>query len=294
MLRRSPLSKRRLKGPYFILLLAHLPFVGCIENPFGGGEDISAGTRQVSGTLQLNDRASPEGTFVWLESFNIGTHADASGKFSLTLPPPGATGGSGATGLFNLYFYLANYKLSTATVATRNGAFIYAEAEINKEGVLNNTKSLRKFLRINTVLTPATISSSSTTPIGVDVTLQAVEDSVTVVIPNTLNGGIVIGALLIRSLDRQEVFTYYTLPNSTYKELLTLRASQTARLDGTISLLNLPLLPGDYEVIPYILIRHQALPPGMIDALGPDLENLSPNYLQIPMRREGGNLQITP
>ncbi|MGH7493470.1 MAG: hypothetical protein ACREOO_13925 [bacterium] len=285
-------SKQRLKARNFMLFLALLPLTGCVENPFGDDE-ISSGTRQVSGTVLLRDGASSEGAYIWLESFNVGTRADANGKFSLLLPPPGAQGGGGATGLFDLYFYLANYSVTTASVVTRNGAFVYSQADINKQGELNSAKSLVKFLRIHTALTPSVVPSSSTQPIGVSVTLQALGDSVTTINPNTVSGSNIIGALLIRNLERQDVFIYNVLPLATYREILFLRASQGDTLDGTLSLIGLPLPPGNYEVIPYILIRHQRLPMGMIAALGPDLESLSPNYLQIPMRREGGRLQVT-
>ena len=284
--------KRPLKALHFMLCLALLPLSGCLENPVGGNPEISGGTRQVSGTVQLRDGASPEGAFIWLEGFNIGTRADASGKFSLFLPPPAAQSG-GATGIFDLYFYIANFNVSTATVATRDGAFIYSEADINKQGELTSAKSLVRFLRINTALAPATVPSGFTQPINVRVTLQALGDSVTTVIPNTVNGGNLIGALLIRNLERQEVFIHHVLPFATHREIMFLRASEEVILNGTISFLNLPLAPGNYEVVPYILIRHQRLPAGMMATLGPDLESLSPNYLQIPMRREGGSLRVT-
>ncbi len=297
MLRQPLLSKRRLKAPCPILLLALLPLAGCIENPFNSDDKISGGTRSVNGTVQLNDRASPEGTFVWLESFNLGSRADAGGKFSLTLPPPGAQGGNGgATGFFNLYYYLANYSSNTATVATRNGAFIYSEADINQNGEIVNTTSLRKFLRINTVLTPTSVPSSTTQLIDVQVSLQALGDSVSIIIPETPGAGNLMGALLLRSLSasQPQVFIYKTSALGSVRERVTLSSAQQHVRNAALSLISLPLPPGEYEVIPYILIRHQSLPLEMMTALGPNLESLSPNYLQIPMRREGGRLQITP
>jgi len=289
--------KRRLfsskwRSPHLALLLAISLTAGCIENPFGGKNDISSGTRSMSGTVQLSDRSSPADTYVWLENFNLGVRAGTSGQFALILPPPAAQGGNGATGIFNLYFYMANYELTTAKVATRNGAFIYSEADLNKKGELTATKSLKKFLSINTTLTPATISANSTQLLDIQITLQTINDTVTVVIPESPGTGNLIGALLIRDLNKSDIYLYKTTPLGNIREIVQLHGPPHVR-QAALSLLTLPLPPGDYEVIPYLLIRHQDLPPGLSATLGNGLETLSANYLQIPMRREGGKLHVT-
>lgn len=293
MLRYSSPLKPQGKTRRFILLLALLPFTGCLENPFGGDSEISTGTRSVSGTVALSDRASPQGTFVWLENYNLGAYADANGKFSLTLPPAAAQGGSGATGVFGLYFFVANYALNSATVATRNGNFIYNQAEINNKGELTSAKSLRKFLSIKTTLTPAAVRANTTDRIDVQVALQTLGDTVTVIIPKTAGVGNLMGALLLRNVARPEVYIYKTSPLGEYDDIVTLNSAPHIRA-GTLSLLTLPLPPGDYEVVPYILIRHQALPKDLMATLGTNLEELGPGYLQIPMRREGELLQVLP
>ncbi len=294
MLQQSSFSKPRGKTLHFILLFALLPFTGCTENPFGGNNDISSGARQVRGTLQLSDRASPEGAWVWLENFNLGARADASGRFELNLPPPGTQGRSGATGIFDLYYYLANYKIVTAKVATRNGEFVYDQADINKKGEIGSAPALQKFLSIATALTPATISVRSATSIDVAVTLQAESDTVTVVIPQTIGLGNLIGALLIRSLNRPEILVYVNIPgNERNYEFASINTAKHLRT-AVLNLLRQPLAPGDYEVIPYILIRHQNVPRQLMATLGPYVEDLGPNYLQIPMARAGGRLHVDP
>ena len=292
MLRLSLFQARGLQALFLNALL--VLFSGCIENPFGGKDEISSGTRSVSGMVQLNDHASAEGAYVWLESFNLGSRADASGKFSLTLPPPAAQGGNGATGVFSLYSYIANYTYTTARVATRNGAFIYSEADINKNGEIISTTTLRKFLSISTAVTPASVPSGYTQLIDVQTTLQAVGDSVSFIVPETPGVGDLIGALLIRNLAQPEVFIYKTTPLGGVRERVRLLSGQRHIRAAGISLISLPLPPGNYELIPYLLLRHQALPQEMMDAMGPNLEDLSPSYLQIPMRRDGGRLTVTP
>ncbi len=284
-----------LRSAFFILCSAAFFAAGCSENPFGGDKnEISTGAREVRGTVQLNDRADPAGAVVWLENFNLATRADANGNFALLLPPPGAQGaGNGATGLFNLYFYVANYELTAAQVATRNGAFVYAQAGIGPTGNLNHPSFLRKFLRIETRVTPGIVRANRLDPIEVMLTLQALADTVSVIFPHTLRASDWIGALIIRSLTSPNVYLFRTVPTSDYHEAAFLNTSIHVR-QCTFSLATLPLPPGDYEVIPYFLIRHDPLPTGLRAALGPNLETPGANYLQIPMRREGGRLQVTP
>jgi len=156
--------------------------MACTKNPFGSDE-ITPGNREISGKVVLSDDFNAEGVYIWLEGFDIGARSDANGEFKVSLPPAAAQGTpSGVTGSFNLYFYLANYGLKSITVVTRNGEFLFSQGEINKDGELNQPKELEKFLDINTVVEPASISTSYSGVVSVDVHLVTpLNDSATVV-----------------------------------------------------------------------------------------------------------------
>ncbi len=47
------------------------------------------------------------------------------------------------------------------------------------------------------------------------------------------------------------------------------------------------------EVNPYILLRHEKIPPQLLPSLGINLEAFTAEYLKIPFRREGGRLMVT-
>ena len=142
------------------LLLSTFIFFACTGNPFSDDE-ISPGNRQISGKVEVSGNQNPEGVYVWLEGFNIGTRTDEQGCFQLTLPMPASQGGSaeGVAGAFNLYYYVANFNLESTRVLTRNGSFVYSQGDINSKGELNNPKFLFQNLQIRTRVTPSSLSS---------------------------------------------------------------------------------------------------------------------------------------
>jgi len=52
------------------------------------------------------------------------------------------------------------------------------------------------------------------------------------------------------------------------------------------------LPPGDYEVIPYLLVRQRNIPSDLLDNLGEEIEDFDPAYLLYPVKRSGGRLRI--
>jgi len=264
-------------------------FLSCTELPFGGNE-ISSGHRQIRGKVKLHDGSSPDNVYIWLSSFNIGTYTDKTGEFKLTLPPKSSMGSSGGiSGTFDLYFYIANYKLASSQVVVRDGEFAYSRGDINKDGEIYETKVLRRFLRINTALSPASVSTNYTGSIEAKVTLQATIDSATVIVPESVGG--MLGAIFVKKIDSHEVFTYKSVPiTGTSSKFLVGLTSRS--LNMTFNLILNPLPPGKYEVIPYLLIAHETIPEGLIESIGSNVKKLHPDYLNIPFKREGGEFEV--
>lgn len=279
----QPLVKMLVAGVY----LASLS--GCTENPFGE-DKISPGSRQISGTVQLHDGSSPEGVYVWLEGFNIGTYTEKAGDFKLTLPSKSSSGtSSGLSGIFNLYFYIANYLLDSAQAVVQESEFVYARGDINKDGRLSVPKVMRRFLRINTLMVPSSVSANYTGVIEVKVTLTATIDSSTVIVPKSVGG--LLGAILVKKTDSQEVIIYESAPLAGMRDVVLVGLTPRS-IRMTFDLILKPLTPGKYEVIPYLLITHEAIPENLIESIGPNVEELGPSYLKIPFRREGGGFEV--
>lgn len=260
---------------------------GCTSNPFGG-DDISPGTARIQGTVLLNDASSPEGAYVWLEGFKLGTRTDSRGKFQLTLPPPSAQGSAGGvSGTFNLYFYIANYQLDIAQVVTQNGEFVYGRGDLNGKGEL--TKLVIKFLHILTEVAPSSVPVNHPFRIGVQVTLEATTDSATVVFPSSVGG--LLGAILFRNVETGQVSTLESVAGGPSDIQIVGRAPYSRVLAFNVN--QLRLAPGEYEIIPYLLMAHETLPDGLLDSISPDVQELGPDYLKIPFRREGGRFTVT-
>ena len=73
------------------LLIPLFIFVLNCDNPFGDDE-ISAGHRQMHGTITFNEEKPENGAYVWLDGVKIGTFTDEQGEFSLTLPSQSTLG----------------------------------------------------------------------------------------------------------------------------------------------------------------------------------------------------------
>jgi len=273
---------------YLLVICTMLVLMRCTQNPFGG-DKITSGHREIVGSVYLYDGGNAEGVYVWLSGFNVGTYTNESGDFTVTLPRESGQGSMGGlSGVYNIYFYLANYYLDSAQVVVRDGEFVYSRANINKDGRLTPPIELGRFLRIRTSMEPPHMQAAYTGPIQVSVTLSST-DSVTVILPKSLSG--TLGAVLVKRQDSEEVSIYAAVQNlNTRIPILVGRSERTVSMN--FNTLTSPLVPGDYMVIPYILVAHERIPEELKESLGSDVEDLCPNYLKMPFRREGGQFLV--
>jgi hypothetical protein len=266
---------------------------GCTSNPFGENE-ISLTNRQIRGKVELSNNMSAEGVYVWLEGFDIGTRTDAEGNFQITLPVPASQSNpEGVTGAFNIYYFVANFNLTSTQVFTQNGLFVYSKGEINSNGELANPKFLIQNLQIKTKVQPRSITFSDIDPsqqnptiiVRVDVTLQAIADTVIVFFPGLVND--TFGPLVFRNITTNEVLIRQsTIAGLVESDLDTIdQVPITRTMAMELGPTTVP--PGEYEIIPYLLVKNEDIPTQLINSLGDDVEKLGSSYLNIPFRREG-------
>lgn len=277
-----------------VLIYFYLSFLimSCTKNPFGSDE-ITSGNREINGKVALNDGFNAEGVYIWLEGFDIGIRSDTNGEFKVALPPPAAQGTpSGVTGSFNLYFYLANYGLKSTTVVTRDGEFLFSQGEINKDGELNQPKELEKFLDINTVVEPTFISTSYSGVISVDIHLATPpNDSATVVFPTSF--GRPLGTIILKNLNTEQLFLFRSSKGDPNRPAHIIGSvEQIIEKDFDIGGIAGQLPVGQYEVVPHLLIRHEQIPTELLRSLGQNFLEPGADYLNIPMRRLGGRLEV--
>jgi len=244
----------------FTACLIFILFAACEKSPLEG-EISSPPNLQIRGRIQLADNNSPEGIHVWLGSTTLTTRTDKDGAFVLALPPSASGSPVFASGIFNLYFYVANYKLISTPVTVHEGKFLYSRGQVNQNGELISTLSMPKLLNIKT----------------------------TVVFPKMIGGQL--GGVLFRELNSGRIYADAPEDNAGTRAVEKIgNEPRLFRFDFNLKLGVLP--PGNYEIIPYFFIEQQNMPGGLLASISERAGEIGPDFLKIPFRREGGLFAI--
>jgi len=289
----------KISSLFFILIfVVYFILGGCTENPFFKDDKITPINRTIVGKVELSDGVCPNNVFVWLEGFDLSTRTDRGGKFQIELPQPSLQPGGGLSGVFKLYFYVANYQLKYVEIAVVNGNIEYSKAGLNDKGELNHTMILSKMLDLNASINPCSVKEDSQDSISVIITARAVEDTVWATSlfskPSYKGDTILITGFLKKADSGEFVRTIYNkkkeyLPgffpvSSEFPELLHLVISHQP---GTLPV-------GEYEVVPYILIQQENIPADLIKSLGENVEDFGADFLKIPLKVRNNKLEVKP
>lgn len=271
-------------------------FFGCTANPFGKDKIISDKS-QITGRVILNDRANPEGVYVWLKGYNLVTQTNQNGDFEIRLPPQPNQGTRGsAIEQDTLYFYLANYLIETAEVMISEGKFLYLHGDIDKNGQVRGPIVLRRFLQIRTKVSPQIVQVNYTGNILVETQLQADINCASIGIPKinqvdrrSPDGPL--GAIFVKSLDTGKVHIVRYDSSAEGNFMVTVCQNPVIR-DLKFDFSNFQFSPGKYEVIPYLLVNPEAVPQKLLEIVSLPFNDLNSNYLHKPIRREDGRLEV--
>ncbi len=283
------MNMNKLSITFLVLAVTVLAQLRCTSNPVGT-DGIGNGQSRITGNVALDNENQPERVFVWLEEFDVGTYTDSQGNFSLDLP---SGQNEKVTGVFKLYFFVANYKLDFEEVAVREGAFVFDQAALDSQGRLGSPKHLKRFLSINTTVEPASIRAFSLDNIDISLTLQTdpvVSDTATVLFPKTTAG--FLGPVFFQNIATQELFVFATVPVETQETVLV--GSTPIERSASLPLVNLNLPPAEYAVIPFMHVTHQEVPAQLLTRIGPSLRELGANFLRTPTVRKNGYLEVRP
>ncbi|MDZ7360262.1 MAG: carboxypeptidase-like regulatory domain-containing protein [candidate division KSB1 bacterium] len=272
----------------FAACLGFALFAACEKSPING-EISNPPNLQIRGRIQLADNNSAEGIHVWLGNTSLTTRTDKDGAFVLALPPSASGSPVFASGIFNVYFYVANYKLISTPVTIHEGKFLYSRGQVNQNGELISTLSMPKLLNIKTTVDPPVVPPSFSQTIRVIVALSAVHDSVVVVFPKMIGGQL--GGVLFRELNSGGIYADAPEDNAGTRAVEKIgNEPRLFRFDFSLKPGVLPL--GNYEIIPYFLIEQQNMPDGLLASISERAGEIGPDFLKIPFRREGGLFAI--
>lgn len=253
----------------------------CTKNPYTSGDEISAPL--LRGRVTLNDGLNPDNVYIWLKVLDINTRTDSTGYYELEIPTASHQPTGGLNGVFGLYFYVANYRIDSLQVIFVNGNVRDLQLKHNIE--------LKKLLDINTNLPALKHSATDLDSFIVYFNVRAVHDPITIEgcfsKPIWARGPQFMAGFLKRIDAHQDrVFRFiYENPE---------KGSRYVRFEVSIFEIELhPFLymdesdevpPGEYEVIPFIVVRQEGLPTGLLRSLGENVEYFDPEFLNIPMK----------
>lgn len=286
------------------LALALAP--GCTKSPTDTAKARSI-QNQVAGSVTLEDFLNPAETFVWLEGFDLGTRADEDGGFSLQLPDRGEQSAlpGGVEGLFKLYFFNANYFIKTLDLVILNGEFVVGRGDLLTNGDLNTQPTLANIVAIRTESNLSEIRANFNGKITVSVRISPVNraDTVNIVFP-----GLIESSQARIFIDGIGLEKSYALTSNSFtvgefgkevipEEELTSNVQVRDRpivLNMEITWRNGLADPGEYEILPYLLIDHQEIPPALLANLGVNSANLLEAFRNIPFGVHAAKLNILP
>jgi hypothetical protein len=290
----------------FSLTIIILSF--CTSNPFDDDE-VSTRGQKITGTVSLNDNASPKNVYVWLSGIEMGTYSDSNGKFELRLPNANAQSGGGISGHYFLYFYVANYKVQSVSVALRKGVVQTGQGDINDDGEVAETIRLKKLLNIQISASPTSypyysensaliqeycdIFTGFEEPFAFLVEMTSLVNSLIIRFPNTTTGPASI--VFFNNIDPDQSFTTRIAVSETIIQSSLITQELTDNMRSWVGSFKLEpdmLPPGKYSITPYFFIQQDGVPQALIQSLY--LSNNTPglDFVNIPMKHNSIIVEI--
>ena len=287
-----------IKNKTIVFLLISL--FSCTSNPFW--DDSGTIEMKITGKVITENNQTNVPVSVWLETFDLYTTTDSVGYFSISINNSQTSYGS-MNGPVNLYLYIHNYELDSVTVYFTNGMFSKEQTDFSEDGELLNPVEMKKILSGEVILhfNKNSIQTRDTLRVSFNLETHSLVSIDTYKYILQWDGSDFHSGLFFRSLTDNETVTIYRFSgtnqfgNSVDDQLRNLAYEKDQSITWTYYLLSdsLNLSSGDYEVLPYLLIRHDQIPIGLIDAHGGDsVLTLSAYFLDLPFDILPDTLQI--
>ena len=287
-----------IKNKTIVFLLISL--FSCTSNPFW--DDSGTIEMKITGKVITENNQTNVPVSVWLETFDLYTTTDSVGYFSISINNSQTSYGS-MNGPVNLYLYIHNYELDSVTVYFTNGMFSKEQTDFSEDGELLNPVEMKKILSGEVILhfNKNSIQTRDTLRVSFNLETHSAVSIDTYKYILQEDGSDFHSGLFFRSLTNNETVTIYRFSgtnqfgNSVDDQLRNLAYEKDESITWTYYLLSdsLNLSSGDYEVLPYLLIRHDQIPIGLIDAHGGDsVLTLSAYFLDLPFDILPDTLQI--
>lgn len=271
------------------LLILGMLLWHCTSNPFSDEEAIHS--QVLHGTISLSDGMIPNNIFVWLEPFDMCTRTDSSGAYSFSLPAPEAQSGGGLSGIYKLYFYVANYAIRSVDIPMANGLFEPTESTGTSEIGQLPSIELKKLVHIEATQYETHATESHLDSILVHFRMYSLEDEISVRAIFSFpvwKGGPQFMAGLVRGLDPNNSFLRTFLfenPAKGHRESHFKAVPQPIDLNPFLVRIPQYEFPdGLYEFIPFITVEQPNVPSGLLEKLGTDAVTFATTYIDYPIK----------
>lgn len=268
-----------------ILLCSLILFAACTGNSLFDDNISVSENRTLKGRVLLLHESNYAGTYVWLEGFNDGTFTDSDGNFRFDLPEPSAQPGGGLNGIFNVYFYCANFKIEKAAVLMLNGNIEQSRGDVNADGRIYPDIVLTKLLEMRTRVSPDTLYEQREDTVITTVYLENLVDTVRI---RTYRGNPDALIVLPENGAPSEATIFPGRQTVWTEEVITTPLEYTIVYSFLLNFFQ----PGVYNFIPILEIVQPGIPDELLYSLGTDVYGLSSDYLALPFRRQNGHLTI--
>jgi hypothetical protein len=274
----------------FCITLFLLILFSCTENTIFNTNESITDKLSIRGRVTLSDGTTPSGVIVWVKEFDRSVYTDSTGRFTLTFPPPNAQPGAGYNGYVSIYVYVSNYRIVELSALLVDGKVVYGKGDIDMEGSVYKIIELIKLLDIHLSISPSTIPENFADWTHIDLWLK------------TRIGPVEVETFKYQYDESMFTNVFFKEVGESNENALLWRGSVFIRICEIrgeeqwyfdVHSDSIKLVPGVYEVIPYINILQDGIPKKLIEHFGIISNLYNYTFLNIPIKQSVGYLTVT-
>ena len=254
--------------------------ISCTTNPIW--ENNNTKELNITGNVVAEFLSQDTPVIIWAETLDQLVTADWEGNFSISINSSQTPNGD-LNGPLNIYFYIHNYILESAVINFTNGIFSNSQTDFTSGGELKTDIVLQKMVSgIVKVYPDSTILQSGDT-LSVILSMETHKEvrilGYKKIEPhqNYLPSGVI-----FKSLNNDLV----TIHGLSQHQLIPQELSSNEFISWKYEIVNdsLQLLPGYYQVTPFVLVEQDDFPEGFKNRIsGNLLFTLGEQYLDLPI-----------